>query len=252
MPKELTIELVGKNQKLTVDSLIDALERALITLRNLDPKQPQEWEVVKVRMASPLRITLRNPSAQRLVPNYMRGLKKIEKRPVIPSYFSEAEVESSRQLADVVSNGIESLKLSFPGERSVKITAQLKSNLEEVTKKISSFHYEWTTIEGLLDQVTVVGDLAKFRIEHPLTGRAIECRFPPEMLDVVKEALPHRVAVYGRARYNAAGETTSIEVKTFRKLRDRSELPQIEDISGVDITGGIDSVEHIRKVRGGD
>lgn len=144
--------------------------------------------------------------------------------------------------------------ISSPGVRAVKVTPNLVNRVAELSKPTPVFRTEWTTIEGIMDQVTVETDKSRFRISHPLTGEEITCTFDQGVVNLedVKEALPHRVAVYGRARLDRMGKTTSIEVSKLTQLRDESEFPRIASMPSIDITSGMDPADYVERVRGGE
>ena len=62
-----------------------------------------------------------------------------------------------------------------------------------------------------------------------------------------------RVNVTGMVQYNARGEPMRVEPEAIRALRDESELPTIEEMSGryPDLTGELSTAQFLREVRGG-
>lgn len=102
---------------------------------------------------------------------------------------------------------------------------------------------DWGTIEGNLLEVSLVNQ-PTFRVFDDLTGRGIECRFDDSQLSLVKDALHHRVSVYGRVRYNRLGEPVVINVEEFEKIMEKP----VQQIS-IDLTGGMDSGEYVKRLR---
>ncbi|MCE9591720.1 MAG: hypothetical protein K8S99_14490 [Planctomycetes bacterium] len=249
MAKNLKIELSGEGEKLTVKTLIERLEGALAMLRSLAPDG--EWEVVMVRMNSPLQIAIRNPRADRAVRQHFTALRKIKTSSVRPPHLTDTAIDSTLQLAESVeAYGHQPLRMSY-GRARVEITPEAKSNLETMAATARHYYYEMTTIRGMLYEVVSGLGIYRFRIEDPVTKKHIQCNFQPDRLKEVKDALQEkaqRVEVYGRAKCSSSGEIKSIDVRDIRPLVDDGAL--ISEAPGIDITGGADSVEHVERIRG--
>ena len=69
-----------------------------------------------------------------------------------------------------------------------------------------------------------------------------------ERLEEAKKLLGRRVVVSGRIRYRSH-KPTSIQAEEIHPLRDASELPQLEDMPPIDITGGLSPEEYVRRLR---
>ena len=85
------------------------------------------------------------------------------------------------------------------------------------------------------------------------SGRVVTCKFRQDMLDEVKEGLKHRVLVYGTLKRNAQSLPVSITVSEIEALPDESQLPTIEEMSGLidDMTEGSTLMEYLEDLRGG-
>ena len=113
----------------------------------------------------------------------------------------------------------------------------------------ADWYYEWTSVRGLLYQITWTEGGTKCRIRQSLNGLEINCAVGEELFAKIKDALPHRVDLFGRAKCNRLGEIASIEVDDVRILPDDTRT--IEETPAIDITGGIASVEYVERLRGG-
>jgi hypothetical protein len=118
------------------------------------------------------------------------------------------------------------------------------------TGNIDFLHEEIGTIEGKLETLTVRGS-RKFNIWDRVTDRRVECSFPKDMLQEAIAAFAQRVAVHGRVRYSASGDPIRIAVEELRRLRSQEELPQAKDLEGIDLAGGEDPVDYVRRLRSG-
>ena len=70
------------------------------------------------------------------------------------------------------------------------------------------------------------------------------------MVDMLSK--DHRVCVLGDVRYSSEGIPTSVTVDDIRILRKRSELPQLQDLRAIDITGGLESSDFVVEMRDAD
>jgi len=112
-------------------------------------------------------------------------------------------------------------------------------------------YFEHGAIEGELgisrsrDQLVVI---------DALTGQQIPCYLADEHLEsTVREAWKCRVSVEGRIKVDRrTSQPIELAVENIRILRDRNDLPQLKDLHGIDITGGVESSEHVRGLRDAD
>ena len=70
-------------------------------------------------------------------------------------------------------------------------------------------------------------------------------------LEMMKEDFP-RASVYGLARYDKDGYPIEIVVETLERMPGFGDMTNPQDVQGIDITGGIDSVDYIRSLRDAD
>jgi hypothetical protein len=250
MAKELTIQLDAKGDRLTVESLVAALEKTLALLRTLDPNE--EWEVVSVTKKSPFTITVRSPSSDRLAPKYMRGLRMFDKKKFKRAelLFPEPTLEATRDLFSILDNGIEGIKLSYPGQSTVTVTPQVAQNVNRIANDAVETRLEWTSIRGLLYQVTWGEAQQRCRIREALTKTEIPCVIASDLWEQVKDALPHRVDAYGQAKCNRLGVVESMDVVKIRILKD--ETRTMDQTPAIDVTDGLDAKEHVERLRGAD
>ncbi len=85
-----------------------------------------------------------------------------------------------------------------------------------------------------------------------MTGDAIPCNFDQDVvgLNEVKDALPHRVRVYGCARFGKDGRISSFDVTKLWTLPET--FVPLAELPSLDITEGMQSVEYIERLRSGE
>lgn len=133
----------------------------------------------------------------------------------------------------------------------VTITQQTAAHID---KMVGAGYTALGSVEGRLEAISLHGR-SSFGVYDFVEGRRINCEFPAEMLERIKDALGSRVLVYGRVRFNESDRPTGVrEIHELRVLRGKDELPQPRDIVGIapDITGDVDSVQHLRRLSDDD
>jgi len=88
-------------------------------------------------------------------------------------------------------------------------------------------------------------------VDDSLTGESITCYFStPEVETKARQCWDHRVCVIGEIRLDKlTGRPTSVYVEDVQRLRDQADIPQWDKVDGIDITGGMESSEYVRKLR---
>lgn len=276
----LKIEVTGKTEAIPVDSFLELVSGTLSVLQDLDVAISQtenatlDWEIVGASLNSPLLLTIEAKSevnmdvAPEVIRAYLDGIEQIEKgHENPPPYFTESLLRKTREIVAVLNDGIKKVVFSTPSRAPVVPSRTLLENVtiildaqgsEDDTETVIELHVhsysrkeEKATITGTLETITVHGTKPKFVIYDPLTGNKIDCFFPEELLDEVKQALPSRVRVSGTAKYNKQGYPISIIVETFKPLRSREQLPSFKDLEGINFSGSLDPTEYIRRLRNG-
>jgi hypothetical protein len=263
------------NAQISIDAssrgnLVDALDwqtifnETLATLNNLTRaigiansiKRPRrgKWKISEASTKSPLHVTLSQEStdvddaSHEAVRIYIQGIRALEtdEPPTEPPAFFETKTLASvRRLVSVLSRDTGALVFSSPDIEPVSATERIAINIDEL---IGAKFKALGALEGILETLTARGKI-NFKLHDPLTNYRIACYISPEKLEEAKAAFPHRVAVYGPIRYAKSGRPLSIDVERIRRLRLRSELPQLKDLGRIDLTGGADSSKHIRGLR---
>jgi hypothetical protein len=255
---ELTITLAPPG-RLGVETLTKTLGNALAMLRTLEREFVEfgtevRWEVVKLQMRSPLRLTV-SPSIDgkpakavggRIVKAALVGVKNIEKSATHPKHFDEDTLEATRDLFRVVRKDGSVLKLSLDHKNEVTVTDRAFEHIEDVVLR-ARVYVDHGTIEGQLDEISVHESPVAFIWER-FPVRRIKCVIAQEQVEQVKELLGRRVALTGRISYRNH-KPVLVQVEAIRAMRDDSELPDIRDIQPIDITGGLSPEEYVRRLR---
>lgn len=260
---EMKIILSDRKGRISANSLRRLLKEALKMFAGVSPKDiPPDaivrWDITNVTMRSPLTITFSprvvgakgkpRPKIERnLVRQTVEGIVSLERGTTPPPAFSESAVEAVKAMVQSIKGS--SVTIDGNGRGSVKLTSNAVKNADELAKK-SRLYVDLTTIEGFLQIISVEKGNRVF-IRDTLTGDKIECIVTDEQLEAATHLLKRRVAVTGRVSYrNHVPKTIHVEGE-LRVLREASELPAIEEMAPIDITGGLPSEEYVRRIRNG-
>lgn len=123
---------------------------------------------------------------------------------------------------------------------------------QEAVRLIVSPRYSaFGSVIGTLDTIGRRGGTYATVYEE-MHGRAVRCEFDEALLSAVKEALFRRVMARGLVAYNDESGAMRVKLRDLEVLPDAEELPTVTAMYGAvpDLTGGQDSVEYVRQLRG--
>lgn len=252
--KDLTIEVAGKQpRRVSLRSFLLTMHGTVRAIQALDRSmhgreaEIAKWEVTDAGMRNPLFMTIAPTlkTGGAVIGEYLDGLKRIRTGRRLPRSFDTTVFTYTQKAMSVLSNGVASLRL-----RSGRTSVMSDANLAVKIQVIQSEEYnDISTLEGTLEAVSVHGRDPRFSIYDSVTHQPIRCFFLEADLSRVKEYLPGRVTVTGRVYYNKLKQPTRIRVHEFERIESDSELPDLEDLGGINLTDGLGAAEHIRRLR---
>jgi hypothetical protein len=261
----VTLRVSTQADLVPLSSFLEAVENFQAILAEIDaelsgrPGGTLSWNISGLSLGSAV-ITATPESTDpdidmgpQVVSTVVRGLESLEHAPERPPYFSDEAVHRARQLVGLIQpkTRISRITVVAPPMPIVTITQQTAAHID---KMVGAGYTALGSVEGRLEAISVHGK-PSFGVYDFIEGRRINCEFSPGMLKQVKDALGGRVLVSGRVRFNESDKPTSVrEIQEFIVLRSRDDLPQPRDIVGIapDITGDVDSVEHLRRLNDDD
>ena len=258
---------IGVGGSIKPGNLVKSLSHSYDILRELDasitddPKGGIDWGIDTIKKESPLEVafagsarTIDSASPMGEIQSALiAGLNALSvdtEEPERPQYYSDKALRAVQKLADLRKSGnIGDIELSTSLHNKARIT---EITSRSVRLLIDAAFESQGSIVGSLDSITVHKS-HEFRVWDEFTGRAVTCKFRKDMLDQVKESLKHRVLVYGTVKRNAQSLPVNIMVSGIEAQLDESQLPTIEEMSGLvnDITKGSTLKEHLEDLRGG-
>lgn len=257
---EITITIEAKDKGVPTSSLTTFMNNFAGMLRSaarqIAPGRHNEirWEITGARMASPLTFTLEaictNPRLPRqVVRDTVSNLRLIEHKAAMPDNMTDQDLSSAIAMVSVLNDGIKAITISSPDFGEAKPTQHLVANVEQIRQRYKRRHMSF---RGRLEAIDAHGNNHNFDIFDVLTNQRIKCVFPEDRYEEVGRLLKRRVVVYGEVRMSNAGIPIYIKVKEFHGLPNAEDLPNILDMPPIEIPGGLDAAEYIRRMRNGE
>src|SRR4051794_28183953 len=123
MPKQVTFSGEREGERVTVRALIDALQKMMIWLRGRDQGESVDWDVVRISLGDPIRMTLSSESANGLITQRMNNLHSLQNKrmPKTAPRLTDEDIEGTMELATVLGKGFKSIKISSTDTPTVKL-----------------------------------------------------------------------------------------------------------------------------------
>lgn len=253
----LKIKVEGADERIALSSLLRVLRETLDILRTVDEQISEEkrhtlkWEITNVSLNSPFTMTIvgrpvTENYSEGVATAYLDGMASLESGATTPRHFNDDAITRAKSLVAARNNGVASVVYSSPGHKPVEPTQRVAANADAIFK--IEYRYEHGSLSGMLKAIDIHGRFV-FAIYDILTGRRTRCHFTEELFEEAQASLRHRVIVSGRIRYNRQGHAISMRADKLYRMRPAERLPQFRAGEEIDITGGMDSVEFIRRMR---
>jgi hypothetical protein len=277
---KLSIRARGPTDSPTVEDLLDQLRDYFAILEGVeeavaeDGRRALEWRIVKASTNTPITIeAVAFPKdfavnvdrrAEIVTRHTALGLSLLERGVERPPYFTEQVLLRAEKLFERVTNGLSETRIDYgPELPALDITptvARIAANntRNALTPKAKPYK-ELGSIEGNAQSIERDGFGRRILwVRYRLTGDSIKCVVSGE----AERELEHhqikdvwryrRVQVYGMLYYKGLGILKEVEAIRVRFLRDRTELPSVDDILDPDFTGGMKSEDYLARLRDGE
>lgn len=267
----LTLRIAGLGRDVEAESYISTFRLLISALQELNKSASElgavnvEWRIVAAGMASPIFLTVQgvglSPESTdfgpRITNAFVTGVQLLNKTDACPPLFTERSLGYVNQMTRVFARGIGKIEFSTDG-KTAEATKEVAANANSAIRRLelekaskSGQYIEYGEIEGHLKELTELSGKDKLLIVDDLTGIKATCYARGATIEQkIRDAWKRRVCVTGRITVDKfTGNPVEVLVDDIRILRLRSELPQIDDISGIDIAGGMESSEYVRSMR---
>jgi len=276
----LSIRARGVTDSPTVEDLLDQIRDYFALLAEVetaiadDGRTAIEWRITRASKSSPLELEA-TPFPKDFAVNIDRraeltightafGLNALSTGDQRPSYFTDAALLRAEKIFERVTNGLDETAIDYgEGLPKLDITPSVAragaANTRNVMTPRAKPYKELGSIEGHAQSVDRDGFGRRvLYVRYRLTGETIKCLVSGE---AEREVENHqikdvwryrRVQVYGMLHYRGIGNLREIDAIRVRFLRDRSELPSVEEILDPDFTGGLRSEDYLARLRDGE
>jgi hypothetical protein len=277
---KLSIKARGENDSPRVDDfldqvrdyfeIMDGVEQAIAE----DGMNAIEWRIVGATTNSPIALEAQAyPTAfavniDRRVELVTRqtavGLQQLRTGRERPSYFTDKVLARAEKFFERVTNGLETTVVDFGDELpklelTPRVAKEAAANTRSVLTPPDKPYTELGSVEGTARSVDRDGRGRLILYIHSrLTGEEVKCVVFGDAADDLGEHQirdvwrGRRIQVYGTLHYKGLGKLQQVEATGIRFLRDRSDLPGVEDIVDPNFTGGLRSDEYLARQRDGD
>ena len=108
------------------------------------------------------------------------------------------------------------------------------------------------SVAGLLDMISLRRGAHQVSLYDDETRRAVRCRFPDVLFEVMKDALGHRVRAFGEVTRNRQGQILRVDIARRNDSQTHPAAPSVDDLVGIApwYTGDQSTDEYLRSVRG--
>lgn len=282
MRKTIKLSISGKGAETdapTVEDALDQLRDYLDILQGVEEAVAGSsvsalvWRLVDARRNSPLAFEIQafprqyatniDSRAEIVTTETARGLAILQARAERPPHFTNRVMRRAHRIFERATNGISISEADF-GETLPKtqitptVGRTTARNIDLVLTTPERPHQELGSIEGRLQGIARGGwGRRTVYVIDRITGEPIRCLvsdgLAPELeVREIRDVWRYsRVEVRGRIHFSGGGAIDHVDAEEFIFLRQRSDLPQIDEIIDPDFTGGVGTEEYLERLRYG-
>jgi hypothetical protein len=277
---KLSIRARGPTGSPTVEDLLDQLRDYFEILEGVeealaeDGRRALEWRIVSASTNTPITIVAAafpkdfgvdiERRAEIVTRQTALGLNALKMGGERPSFFTEEILVKAEKMFERVTNGLDETLIDhgpdLPGlDLTPGIARAAAANTRAVLAPKAKPYKELGSIEGNAQRIERDGFGRRILwVRYRLNGESIKCLCSGEAASEleqhqIKDVWRHRrVQVYGMLHYRGIADLREVDAIKIRFLRDRNELPNVEDILDPDFTGGVRSEDYLARLRDGD
>ncbi len=253
--EHLRIKVSGREpDRLLYKSFLNVVSNTFRILRKLEPAKPIDWSIEQLSFRSPMLLGIGGTDDQRdqiedAVGLYLDLFQTLTEGRRPPLRIPPGAVRNARKMVNVLNDGVAEIELSKPGRNPVKPDLKrVQSTFKKLYLKESPDYSEVTSIEGELRTLSVDGG-AKVFIYDRLTDDRIECKVSDDIFHSLfsEDNMNRRVSMSGRVLFRK-DRPLNIIVHAYEFLPSAGGSTS-HGPSKIDLTGGMDSAEFVRRRR---
>lgn len=275
----LRIKARGESNSPTVDDLLDQVRDYFEILKGVeeavadDGAQTLEWRIIGATANSPISLEAA-AFAKEFAVNIDRradivtrqtayGLRDLQSRGDRPPYFTNRVLLRAEKFFERVTNGLEQTTVDYgPDLPALDLTVAVArlavANTHRVLSPQNRPYQEQGSIEGFTHSIDRDGwGRYLLFIHQRLTGERIKCVLSGEAITELETKRvadvwrARRLQVYGMLHFRVLGQLTQVDAIRVKFLRDRRNLPDVDDILDENFTGGLATEEFLTRLRDG-
>ncbi len=232
--------------------ILDQLERAERPLA----KAAGQWLVAELRNESATALLRRPDAPSPQAPlRLVEGVGQLRKTEGLPPYFSPeiagGLIKIGRQVRQ---EGVSGVRLLVPATEGVPARAEEVSSavVANALASVEGTERALGSVAGLLDVISLRRGAHQVSLYDDETRRAVRCRFPDALFEVMKDALGHRIRALGEVTRNRQGQILRVNIGRVEILADTPTAPSVDDLVGIApwYTGDQSTDEYLRSLRG--
>jgi hypothetical protein len=276
---KLSVKARGETDSPRVDDFVDQIRDCFEILGGVeralaDGTNAIVWRIVSAKTNSPIELEARpfplnfavniDQRAERVVRETALGMSQLRSRRDRPAFFTDKILARAESLFERVTNGLETTIIDFgEGLPTLEITPSVAreaaANTRSVLHPPERPYNELGSVEGTAYAIERDGwGRLVMWMRGKLTGDEVKCLVSGDAEKVIGDHQirdvwrNRRVLVYGLLHYKGLGKLAHIEATRVRFMRDRADLPGVDDIIDPSFTGGLRSEDYLAKVRDGE
>lgn len=187
---------------------------------------------------------------------FVSGVKQLRDGPTLPEFYSVSITKRFRFFESLAKQlGADAVRIGTNDRDDIDLVV-LDADIYTHAKSVSmACYHSLGSLSGRLIHIrdglrgpSIAGILYEDR-----TRRGIKASFPASLKEELRESWARRVALVGEIERNSSHQAFAIKVHEIRPMPQPDETPVcFQDLSGIEPnwTGGVDSVQYIRELRG--
>jgi hypothetical protein len=226
----------------------------------LGGQQRIPWRITGLRNPSPFVIEISREADIVVADKWREGVQAVCEDSRIPDYFTQESLRNLKTISDLSSDEISNIEISGNDNIVTELNGNLRAAVQELWPKndmeslseVRSLGSIRGYLNGYTDHYIPKARQAVFFITS-FDQAGIRCYFIPEDMEKVKKLCPTEkdaevlVEVFGPINRGKNGRIKSVQVDYFNVIEDR-DIPTVEQVAHIDITGGRDTFDYLRKV----
>ena len=231
--------------------LLEQLERA----EHLQAKATGDWLIAELKNSSAA-ATLHRPDAPDLQTprRLVEGIAALREQQELPAYFSPDVAKGLAKIGKQVRRqGVTGVSFGLPATDGVQARHEQLSDLVVTNALVSVQDAERAlgSVAGVLDVINLRRGAHVVSLYDSDARRAVRCRFPDELFEVLRAALGQRVRALGQVTRNQRGQILRVDIDRVEVLTE-PDVPSVDDLAGIApwYTGEQSTDDFLRSVRG--